>query len=123
MESSEAGLRLEEGLTVPPTGVSEWVCPNSEAGSFERPGLRGLGPSSTAKTREAGSDHFGRAVRHAQPNRPRSSDVTGIIKPAGHKLSLPFPACLMGRRIGGSYLEREKLAGKLFLHKAIPGRA
>ncbi|MED6262357.1 RNA-binding protein 42 [Ataeniobius toweri] len=33
------------------------------------------------------------------------------------------PACLTGRRIGGAYLERQKIAGKLFLHTAIPGRA
>ncbi|MED6246690.1 hypothetical protein ATANTOWER_022029 [Ataeniobius toweri] len=31
--------------------------------------------------------------------------------------------CLMGRRNGGAYLERQKLAGELFLHVAIPGRA
>ncbi|KAK5609845.1 hypothetical protein CRENBAI_016576 [Crenichthys baileyi] len=34
---------------------------------------------------------------------------TGIIKPAENKLSLPFPACLMGRCIGSAHLERQKL--------------
>ncbi|MEQ2179769.1 hypothetical protein GOODEAATRI_028556, partial [Goodea atripinnis] len=43
----------------------------------------------------------------------------GIIKPTENKVLLPFPACLTGRRVGG---EKQKLAGELLLHKAIPGR-
>ncbi|MEQ2221320.1 hypothetical protein ILYODFUR_014611 [Ilyodon furcidens] len=37
--------------------------------------------------------------------------------------SLLLSARLTGRRIGGAYLERQKLAGEHLLHMAIPGRA
>ncbi|MEQ2226148.1 hypothetical protein ILYODFUR_024572 [Ilyodon furcidens] len=51
------------------------------------------------------------------------ADIIRAIKPTETKHSLPFPACLMGRCDGGAYLERQKLAGELFLHTAIPRRA
>ncbi|MED6233491.1 hypothetical protein ATANTOWER_012504 [Ataeniobius toweri] len=56
-------------------------------------------------------------------NRRRSSDVTGSINRLRWRVSWPFPACLTGQCNGGAYLERQKLAGELLLHKAIPGRA
>ncbi|MEQ2308973.1 hypothetical protein AMECASPLE_033791 [Ameca splendens] len=62
-------------------------------------------------------------VAHFDTRRRRSSDVTGSINWLRCRVSLPFPACLTGQRNGGTYLERQKLAGELLLHKAIPGRA
>ncbi|MEQ2257843.1 hypothetical protein ILYODFUR_039073 [Ilyodon furcidens] len=64
----------------------------------------------------------------AQLNMHSSTDIAAlmsprIIKPAENKVSLPFPACLKGRRNGGAYLERQKLAGELLLHTTITGRA
>ncbi|KAK5602689.1 hypothetical protein CRENBAI_003668 [Crenichthys baileyi] len=40
----------------------------------------------------------------------------GIVKPT----EIEFRCHFMGRRNGGAYLERQKLAGELLLHKAIP---
>ncbi|KAK5601829.1 hypothetical protein CRENBAI_019935 [Crenichthys baileyi] len=85
----------------------------------------------TEQTEASRSGSFPEALQLL--NRPQfdmrsSTDVAalkspGIIKPGETELSLPFPACLTGRRIEGAYMERQKLAGELFLYTAIPGRA
>ncbi|MED6236173.1 hypothetical protein ATANTOWER_005322 [Ataeniobius toweri] len=72
---------------------------------------------------ESQHHHLLHCLEKTTLNRHRCSDVTRDYKPAGNKVSLPFPACPTGRRNGGAYLERQKLSGKLLLHKAIPGRA
>ncbi|MED6240158.1 Integrin alpha-1 [Ataeniobius toweri] len=71
---------------------------------------------------------LGQKIKGRNLNMRSSTDIAaltspGIVKPAENKVSLPFPACLTGRRNGGAYLKRQKLAGELLLHKAIPGRA
>ncbi|MED6259520.1 hypothetical protein ATANTOWER_024457 [Ataeniobius toweri] len=69
------------------------------------------------------TDRLGCAVRHAQLNRCRSSDVTWDYKTRGNQTFVAISNVSHGRRNEGTYLERQKLAGELFLHTAIPGRA